>query len=98
MALALQAVMLTAALTACGDGGNDSQGSTGQEVQTDLQDQSADREKIVIALQQSTNVEDYDSNYFTRLLEEEMNIDIEFMVLPASGEDARSKLSMLVSS
>lgn len=60
--------------------------------------ETTDRPTITIGLQQSINVENYDTNHFTLLLEEEMGINIEFVILPADGNDARSKLSMMVSS
>lgn len=56
------------------------------------------RPTITIGLQQSINVEDYETNSFTLLLEKEMDMNLEFVILPADGNDARSKLSMMVSS
>lgn len=107
-ALALAAMMIATFVGGCGNGGDKgTQGTTAGSTagstqsgstQEGTQTASGEREKIVIGLQQSTNVEDYETNYFTNLLEEEMNIDIEFVILPAGGDDAKSKLSMMVSS
>ena len=52
------------------------------------------REKIVIGLELSTNVEDYDTNEYTKFLEEQMNVDIEFFLF----QDMKQKLPVMISS
>lgn len=60
---------------------------------------SAEEAKVLtIALPQNANVENYDTNYLTQLLEKECNVDIQFMLLPTSLEDAKSKLALMASS
>lgn len=60
---------------------------------------SAEETKVLtIALPQNANVENYDTNYLTQLLEKECNVDIQFMLLPTSLEDAKSKLALMASS
>ena len=52
-------------------------------------------EKLVIAIQPNTMVTDYDDNYLTRRLEEDLNIDIEFVLLPLIVEERNAMLSMM---
>ena len=60
---------------------------------------SAEETKVLtIALPQNANVENYNTNYLTQLLEKECNVDIQFMLLPTSLEDAKSKLALMASS
>lgn len=56
------------------------------------------KEKLTVALSQNSNVENYDTNYLTVLLEKELGADLEFVYLPSSPEDAKSKLSIMISS
>ncbi len=51
--------------------------------------------RITIGLQQNANVENYDTNHYTQLLEEMANVDIEFVLLPAGGE-GEEKLRMMM--
>lgn len=56
------------------------------------------RETLTIAIPQNSNVEDYDTNYLTQLIEEECNVDLEFVLLPSAIADAKSKLALMASS
>lgn len=63
------------------------------------EDATADKpSSISIALKQASNVENYETNYLTTLLEDEFGIDIDFMLLPADGGDAKSKFAVMASS
>ena len=53
-------------------------------------------EKITIAMMGSSLVEDYENNYFTKLLEKDLNIDIEITVIPE--EEYSTKVSMMLAS
>ncbi len=53
---------------------------------------------LTIAIPQNANVEDYNTNYETALIEEGCNVDLEFVMLPTSTEDAKSKLALMASS
>lgn len=50
---------------------------------------------ITIGLQQNANIENYDTNYLTTLLEEISGVNIEFELFTAGGE-ANQKLQMMV--
>ncbi len=50
---------------------------------------------ISIGIQSNAYVEDYETNYYTKMIEEVANVDLEFMVLPA-GKDGQEKLQMMV--
>jgi len=54
--------------------------------------------KLTIAMPALPTVENYDTNYFTKMIEKDMNIDLEFMLLPSNANDAKTKFSLLVSS
>lgn len=53
---------------------------------------------LTVAVIQNANVENYDTNYQTQLIEKECGVDIEFMLLPTAIEDAKSKLALMASS
>ena len=55
-------------------------------------------EKLTIALSSLPIVENYDTNYFTKMVENDMNIDFEFILLPSNKDDAKTKFSLMVSS
>ena len=79
---------------------NDSTEPAGFEhdpVLNDLGEEPICNEKvtITIGLQRNANVEDYDTNYYTLMLEEAANVNIEFMLFPA-GEEATEKLQMMM--
>ena len=50
---------------------------------------------LTIGLQQNANVEDYETNYYTKKLEEEANVDLEFVLFPA-GNEGKEKLRMMI--
>lgn len=54
--------------------------------------------KLSIAIPQNVNVEDYETNALTKWLEEDMNADLEFTLLPATSDEANTKISLWVSS
>lgn len=54
--------------------------------------------KLTVAIIQNANVENYDTNYQTQLIENECGVDIEFVLLPTAIEDAKSKLALMASS
>lgn len=81
-----------------GEGGQGSAGDAGSPVQDGSSQEtgnSGETRKITIALQQNTLVEDYETNYMTQKIEEDLNIEIEFMFLPADSNDAKTKISLM---
>lgn len=86
------------------EGKDNSQVSQKDEGKDDKKDDKKDttsdgkKEKFVIALAQNSNVEDYETNYLTKMLEDKFNVDIDFMLLPATPADAKSKFSIMASS
>ena len=59
---------------------------------------SKEREKLTIALQSNQYVTDYDDNYFTKMLEDALNVDLEFYMLPQDGTEVKTKVSLMVTS
>ncbi len=56
------------------------------------------RKKLVVALQTYSYITDYDNNYLTKKLEEELGVDIEFHLLSASMAEANTQLSLMIAS
>lgn len=57
-----------------------------------------EKQPLSITMPQNVLVEDYEANAFTEYLEKECNIDIEFNFLPSDGNEALSKLNLILSS
>ena len=53
---------------------------------------------LTIALPANANVENYDTNKYTELLKEKVNVDITFELMPAALDDARQKLALDIAS
>lgn len=53
-----------------------------------------EKTKLTIGMKQSAFVTDYDTNKYTKWLEEKMNIDLEFILFPE--QDADQKLSVMI--
>ncbi len=101
----LSAVMCISLLAGCGSGGNSSNASddtntASEEIaeETAESEKSSGRKPLTIAIPQDANVEDYDTNYLTSMIETECDVDIQFQLLPTAISDAKSKLSLMASS
>lgn len=55
-------------------------------------------ETLTVGISQNSNVEDYETNYLTQLIESECNVNLEFVYLPSSVDDAKSKFAIMASS
>lgn len=55
-------------------------------------------ETLVIGIQSQALIEDYEDNYFTKMLEEALNINLEMVLLPSGAGDFRTKVSMMLAS
>ena len=53
---------------------------------------------LTVAIVQNANVENYDTNYLTQLIEQECGVNLEFQLLPTSIDDAKSKFALMASS
>lgn len=53
---------------------------------------------LTVAMQTNPNVEDFATNYLTKTLEEKNNVKLDFYTLPSSSADAKTKLSLMISS
>lgn len=63
----------------------------------DPSETSGDRQ-LLLGMQQSPNIENLETNYMTKKIEEDKDVALEFMIFPADGEDFRTKLALMVSS
>ncbi|MGI5894889.1 MAG: hypothetical protein ACOX6P_09900 [Candidatus Merdivicinus sp.] len=100
--LFILSAMLVCGTASCGsDPSNSSEDTSSQSASTSSESgASADSgtKTLSIAIPQNVNVEDYDTNELTKWLEEDMNVDLQFTLLPATADDANTKISLWVSS
>ncbi len=96
-AIILMIVMVLSVFTAC----KKEEGKEGENKNINTQatpgagDTSAEKETITIALQTYSSITDYEDNYMTKKLEEELGINIEFHLLSADSEEVRTQLALL---
>lgn len=94
----LAGVLAVSTLTACGGGSKNTTSSepdgysTGKFVATEV----TEGVKLTIAIPSSSKVEDYETNQMTLKIEEELGVDLEFVVLPSA--DYAAKLNVMVMS
>jgi len=106
MGLATLAVSLTLAtvLSGCASNETNNSGATnsggGQKATSSPADNEGSKEKTVvkIATQQSPNVEDYETAMLTKMIEDEFNVDLQFILLPTDNNEAKTKLALMVAS
>ena len=96
------AAMLACGSIGCGSAKKEAADSTeagsASEAVSDTGSSQEGKKTLSIAIPQNANVEDYETNDLTKWVEEEMNVDLEFVLLPATSEDANTKVSLWVSS
>lgn len=89
-------------LTACGSQattGSTEGGAQTQQADAGEENKSSDEKTVLtIAMKQESNIIDFDTNYLTKRLEEEFNVDLQQVVLPADDKEFMQKLSLMVSS
>lgn len=56
----------------------------------------AQRGKLVIGTETNNFITDYEDNYFTHYLEDLVNVDLDFYLLPADANELRTKISLMV--
>lgn len=82
-----------------GGAGNTQSGmSAGSDKNSMAAENESGKKKLTIAIQTNALVKDYDDNYFTKYLEDKLNMDIEFYQLPTSAEEVRTKVSLMATS
>ena len=103
-ALLMATAML--AVSGCGQQGTDSQESQTKEAESKSSEGSEEsqgseeqqeRVTLTIAVPTDDSIEDFDTNYYTQVLEEAANVDLEFVMMPIST-DYKDKLSLMISS
>lgn len=95
LSLVLVLCLSTALLAGCG-GKPASSGNAAGGTATSAGD--AQDNTVVLAIQQNSFITDYKDNYMTKLLEEQLGINIEFYMLPADNDECRTKLSLMATS
>ncbi|MFQ9510789.1 MAG: hypothetical protein ACLRZ7_07775 [Lachnospiraceae bacterium] len=64
--------------------------------ETSTVEDSDGKKKITVGLQANSFINDYDENYFTKLLEERLGVELEFYMLPQDTTELRTKVSLMV--
>ncbi|WP_270493679.1 extracellular solute-binding protein [Eisenbergiella porci] len=98
MALIMSAALLAGTLSACGKGEADVQQTAANETSASALNEAEGKVTLTIGVQTNPLVEDYETNYFTKIIEEQNDVNLEFIQFPADANDMKSKLSMMVSS
>lgn len=112
LALGLSAAMVAAALTGCGSTSAPAADSSSSAAQTstdapaadsaadssDAAETSSSGDKLLVGLTQSSMVTDYENNYFTNYLEEQLGFELEFYMLPADAAETRTKVALMATS
>lgn len=112
VALGLSVVlMISTFLTGCGNNAatNDTANDTTNETSTvatenqneeaaEPQSEEPSDNKLLVAIQSSDLVTDYDENYLTNYLEEKLGMEIEFYLLPPGTDELRTKVSLMATS
>lgn len=57
-----------------------------------------DRPTLTILMAQDTYVEDYETNEFTKFIEDSMNVNLVFSLLPSTNKEALDKLAVMINS
>lgn len=91
ISLSLVMIMMILSFSACGKSKNQKEGNEGSE-------SNNGKETLTIAIQTYSFITDYDDNYLTKKLEEELGINIEFHLLSADAAEVATQLSLLASS
>lgn len=95
---------LTSLLAGCGEKvdptdalkATDAPKATETDKQADAPTESAEPQKITIALQAHQTVTDYENNTLTNYIEDQCNCEIEFVMLPVDKGEAATKISLLL--
>lgn len=53
-----------------------------------------ERITLTIATQSNPQILDFETNYFTKLLEDRLNVNLDFILLPAKEEEAKTKINL----
>jgi putative aldouronate transport system substrate-binding protein len=56
------------------------------------------KETLTLGIQTSSFITDYKNNYFTQYLEKLHNVNLDFYMLPSGADEAKTKVSLMVSS
>lgn len=103
LCLGLSAIMVASVLTGCGSGGNSGSGSGDSKLveeqakkYADITDvkEVTDGVKLTIAVPSNARVLDYNTNNQTKMIEEALGVDLEYIELPSA--DYASKLNVMI--
>lgn len=100
LAFLLASTVSLTALAGCGGtaSGTDAQSTPSKGSSAETSTGSSDADSLLIGLTQSSMVTDYEDNYFTNYLEEQLGFELEFYMLPAESTETRTKVSLMATS
>lgn len=96
LSAALVSVMLVTALSGCKYMGGGKEADTTNKEKTSTN--SGEPTKFTVAIRTSPNVENFKTNLFTQMVEKGMNVNLEFLELSNKIDEAKTKLSLMISS
>lgn len=107
IALLLAVLMLMSVFTGCGDKQettDPTEPTPSEDVSTPAEDntdpepaEEAERVTLTIGLQQNALVEDYETNDYTKFLEDSLNVDLDFVYFSNDNSEASTQLSLMIS-
>jgi len=80
--------------------GGETAGGETKEASADVSDGKGTGEKVTLTVGVVSNplIIDYETNTFTKKIEDELNVDLEFVMFPADKKEALTKLNLMISS
>lgn len=105
IALLLAVLMLMSVFTGCGDKQettDPTEPTPSEDVSTPAEDKTdpepaeeAERVTLTIGLHQNALVEDYETNDYTKFLEDSLNVDLDFVYFSNDYSEAATQLSLM---
>lgn len=102
-AIAMTSALMLTGCSGAADNAADSAAETQSAADANTESAASDsREqednKLVIAIQTSSFITDYDDNYLTHYLEDKLGIELEFVLLPTTADEVATKVSLMTAS
>lgn len=67
-----------------------------EKTEPDPDDKIGQGQQLLIAIQKDSRVSDYEDNYLTRLLEEDLDVQLDFVYLSSDASDQETALSQMI--
>lgn len=67
-----------------------------EKTEPDSDDKIGQEQRLLIAIQKDSRVSNYEDNYLTRLLEEDLGVQLDFVYLSSDASDQETALSQMI--